>query len=79
MQIRMTRGVVGEDRTDWLPGTVHEASEAFARTLFTRGAAVPVGEVAPAAPAPLTTQVIENRAIVPASRDPQPQPRRRRR
>lgn len=33
-------GVVGEDRTDWLPCTEHEASDAFAAHLIRRHMAV---------------------------------------
>lgn len=33
-------GLVGEDRQSWLPGEVHDASEAFAKTLVRQGRAI---------------------------------------
>lgn len=70
-RVRMLRGKVGEDRTDWLPGTEHDASVEFARSLVAGRAAVILDGPLPAAP-PLTTNTIENRAIQPESRDPRP-------
>lgn len=60
-------GVVGEDRTDWLGGTEHECSEAFAKHLVHRGLAriVPTEKLyAPVTPA------LEARDPEPDTRDP---------
>ena len=46
MKIRITKGVAGENRTDWWPGDVVECSEYLARQLIARGRAVPFVEEA---------------------------------
>ena len=44
--IKMVRGVVGEDRTDWLPGEIKTCSDWYAEYLVGRRAAVLVTAVA---------------------------------
>lgn len=43
-RVQIVRGVIGEDRAQWLPGEVHDASPAFASWLVSRGMATPDGE-----------------------------------
>ena len=59
VRIGSNGGIVGEDRTDWLPGSTHEASDGYARELVRRGVAVIVGGEAVSEPAKgLTTDAI---------------------
>lgn len=72
--VRMTRGIVGEDRTDWLPGETHEASEHYARYLVVqRGAAVYVD----AAPAPVASPGLTTDALQPVANRMGRAPKRR--
>ena len=66
----MTASLVGEDRTDWLTGEVHEATEHYARYLFHRGAAVLADEGSIPPAGPLTTASIRNADPVPVHREP---------
>jgi hypothetical protein len=63
--INSGRGLVGEDRTDWLPGEVHEASKNFATQLVHNGAAEFVTDDARA-----ETPAVESRDPDPEHRDP---------
>jgi hypothetical protein len=68
-KVQMRVALFGEDKTDWLPGEIHEASDHYARYLINREAATLVeGEVV-AAPA-LTTQSFTDRDPKISHRDP---------
>lgn len=69
-QVRIRKGLVGEDGQDWLPGEVHDASDKFARDIVFRRAAVLVeGEELDASPT-LTTKALRNADPSPSHRDP---------
>lgn len=50
VRVRMTASLIGEDRSDWLRGEIHEASDLYARYLVWRGAATVVSEESPPSP-----------------------------
>jgi hypothetical protein len=70
VRINSGRGLVGEDRTDWLPGEVHEASKNYAQHLVHNGAAEFVTDDDRA-----ETPAIESRDPMPESHDPVPEHR----
>jgi hypothetical protein len=75
IKVKMTASLFGEDKTDWLNGTIHEASEQYAQYLIGREAAVLANpgdksEAVPHGPPPLTTASVRTGDPTAESRDP---------
>jgi hypothetical protein len=66
----MTASLIGEDRSDWLRGEIHTASDSYARYLIARGAAVLVEGDEALPPPALSTKAFIAPDPVATHRDP---------
>jgi hypothetical protein len=75
VRVKMAASLFGEDKTDWLKGEIHEATEDYATYLIGREAAVLAqpgdkSEAVPHGPKPLTTASLTTADPTAVSRDP---------